>query len=413
MATGHNTSEFEVEPYKLSEIFSIIPEYEGDQIFLSTFLHACECAYNMSNTEQKNLLVIHIKNKLRGRAAQLISSRNPVSFLEIKQLLNLHFGDSRDLSALIQDLQRLKQIPNESALTFYNRVQVLNAKMHSCIQKSYQLSSEQRQAQIQLIETMALNTLLTGLEPRLGQIIRASQPRDLPEAQSRIRREIQLSYFENQKFNKPMANIQRNPQNNTIRKPQSPILKCFSCGRNGHISNQCRFQQQTQSGPSNFQNNPSNFQRTTNFQPQIRSNPNFQRPPFQQQQFQPRPTVMRENPNFKSTPHRTHYVGFDDDQGYCYTNDNDEYNDFNNDFFEQYPEYSNNQSIDYQEHPIQGIESPRLDTYQDFPPVQHKEHPPESQNNREQPIEQTINRIQAMNLLDMNPNSNIPDQAFL
>ncbi|KAJ8948606.1 hypothetical protein NQ318_007610 [Aromia moschata] len=62
----------------------------------------------MANTDQRHLLVIHIKNMLKGRAAQLISSRNPHSYFEIKQLLNLHFGDSRDLSSLIQDLQRLR-----------------------------------------------------------------------------------------------------------------------------------------------------------------------------------------------------------------------------------------------------------------------------------------------------------------
>lgn len=120
---------FQSVPYKLSEIFSIVPEYEGDQIFLGTFLNACDCAYQMASQTQKQLSLIHIKNKLRGIAAQLISSRNPLSYLEVKQLLNAHFGDTRDVTSLIQDLQRLKQSPSESPLAFFNRVQVLNAKM--------------------------------------------------------------------------------------------------------------------------------------------------------------------------------------------------------------------------------------------------------------------------------------------
>ncbi|KAJ8968549.1 hypothetical protein NQ317_007161 [Molorchus minor] len=121
----------EVEPYKLREIFSI--------------------------------------NRLRGRAAQLISSRNPNTYPEIKQLLNLHFGDSRDLTSLIQDLQRLRQ-----------------------------LQGDQKIAQARLIETMALNTLLTGLEPRLGQIIRASNPRDLLEAHMRDQQDY---YTDNSQHN--------------------------------------------------------------------------------------------------------------------------------------------------------------------------------------------------------------------
>lgn len=124
------------EMYKLSEIFSIVPEFEGDPIFLGTFLNACDCAYRMSQDDQQYLLTIHIKNKLKGRAAQLISSRNPTSYPEIKRLLNLHFGDSRDLSSLIQDLQRTRQLQNESPLTFFNRLQVLHAKMFANIQKT-------------------------------------------------------------------------------------------------------------------------------------------------------------------------------------------------------------------------------------------------------------------------------------
>ena len=63
---------------------------------------------------------------------------------------------------------------------------------------------------------MALNTLFTGLESRLGQLVRTSQPRDLLEAQTRIRRELQLSYLEHQKQSKP---IDSKPQN-LIRRPQ-------------------------------------------------------------------------------------------------------------------------------------------------------------------------------------------------
>lgn len=57
----------------------------------------------MAANNQQILLVIHIKN------TQLISSRNPQTNFEIKQLLNSHF---EDLSSLIQDLQIKRQLPN-------------------------------------------------------------------------------------------------------------------------------------------------------------------------------------------------------------------------------------------------------------------------------------------------------------
>ncbi|XP_072395178.1 uncharacterized protein [Diabrotica undecimpunctata] len=201
MPETRSQTQVEIEPYKLSEIFSIIPEFEGDPIFLPTFLDACDCAIKMSSGDQRILLTIPIKNKLRDKATQIINSRKPTSYTDIKNLLNLHSGDSRDLTSLIYDLQRLRQLSNKSPLTFFNRLKVLNANMHASIQKSG-LTQDQKTAQCTLIDSMVLNTLLTGLEPRLGQIIRATNPKDLIEASNRIRRELQLSYFESQKSNK-------------------------------------------------------------------------------------------------------------------------------------------------------------------------------------------------------------------
>lgn len=43
------------------------------------------------------------------QAAELTNSRNPRMWNEIKQLLELHFGYSRDFSALMHDIQKLRQ----------------------------------------------------------------------------------------------------------------------------------------------------------------------------------------------------------------------------------------------------------------------------------------------------------------
>ena len=81
--TTRSVTEPEVEPYKLSEIFSIVPDFERDLVFLGTFLNTCQCAYEMFTGEQRHLLVIYIKNKLSGRAAQLISFKNQNLFLDL------------------------------------------------------------------------------------------------------------------------------------------------------------------------------------------------------------------------------------------------------------------------------------------------------------------------------------------
>lgn len=414
----NNDGQPEVEPYKLSEIFSIVPEYEGDQIFLQTFLNACDCAYNMSTRNQKALLVIHIKNKLRGRAAQLISSRNPLSYIEIKQLLTSHFGDTRDLSSLIQDLQRVKQLPNESPLTFVNRVQVMNAKMHANIQKSPR-SALEKQAQITLIESMALNTLLTGLEPRIGHIIRASNPRDILEAQIRIRRELQLSYFETQKVNKPIP-----PKPNhgpPVRKPTPNSSKCHTCGRIGHFANECRSRPFAPQNPSaqnfNYSQNSNNqnfarppFNQNSNFQGNKPHEPQKSSFPSNQNTFQPRPSVIQRNPNFPNDRHRAHFVNYDYDYSYEQPYDEEPHSDYYQ-YDSNYYQYDSNAQSDYDHE--QPIDQTSNQDYQDFPIVPDQNHPPNQSNSMNNSALLLESQVKTLNLDDMSPCLNFPEQNFL
>lgn len=52
------------------------------------------------------------------------------------------------------------------------------------------LTSKENQAQINLIESMTLNSLLNGLEPKIGQVLRAGDPEDIISAISRIKIEL-------------------------------------------------------------------------------------------------------------------------------------------------------------------------------------------------------------------------------
>lgn len=56
----------------------------------------------MAMKKQQILLVIYIKNKYRGRPAELINSRDTTKWT--KTILENHFGEPRDLSSLMQDL---------------------------------------------------------------------------------------------------------------------------------------------------------------------------------------------------------------------------------------------------------------------------------------------------------------------
>lgn len=52
-----------------------------------------------------------------------------------------------------------------------------------------------------LIESMALNGLLTDVEPKITQFLRGSDPADIIIAVSRLKRELQFQQLKTQKFN--------------------------------------------------------------------------------------------------------------------------------------------------------------------------------------------------------------------
>ncbi|KAL1489788.1 hypothetical protein ABEB36_013722 [Hypothenemus hampei] len=259
--------------YNLKDIFMLIPEYDGDPISLNSFLNTCNTAYSICSGDQ-HIFLIRIKNQLRGRAAQLINSRDLNQWEEISNLLNIHFGDPRDINSLILDLQKLKQLPQENPITFCNRVINLNSKMQSSITKQ-NLSRDQNLAQSDLIENMTLNTLLTGLEPKIGQIIRASSPNSIVDAVQRIKREMQLSYFEEQR-----SNIRS--QSNSKPSPSRSQKFCNYCRKPGHLISECRTKVRNDSHRQNFGNqqssnthqNPFNSRQGQNFNRFNSYNPN-------------------------------------------------------------------------------------------------------------------------------------------
>ncbi|XP_030751005.1 uncharacterized protein DDB_G0286379-like [Sitophilus oryzae] len=163
-------------------------------------------------------------------------------------------------------------------------------------------------AQTDLIDTMSLNTLLTGLEPRLGQLIRAT------------------------------------------------------------------------SKPNTFQQSQ---QRTFNGQNQNQSS---------------RPTFQR---NFNQPQQRAHHVNFD--------------NNFNNNYsYEEYPNYDLNDNGNFQENDYYdeySYDTPNPDNYSDFLDLTTKDQPPDTL--IQDPTSEIQTQIQALNLEDMNPNLNFPEQKLL
>ncbi|KAJ8948308.1 hypothetical protein NQ318_020795 [Aromia moschata] len=310
--------------------------------------------------------------------------------------------------------------------------------MHASIHKQ-QLSTGQKQAQIQLTEGMILNTLLTGLEPKIAHVVRASDPADMLTAINRVRKELQLNYFETQKLNRI------NNNNTPVRKPNvpPPTKQCSFCKRIGHVFNECRQRQQSHqppnSGPHQNYQNYQNYPRPNYYNqhpgtsqnsqqqrpPVITPNPNFnaQRPPA----IQPNPNYFRQNNNNRKTFHlnqnNEQEVYEQPNQNY-YENTSDSYYTGNNAHTDMnyYPannsEYYNNEDYYTANGPSENyyMEEPTYNTTlvydQDFqlgpPPLSD---PPDHNRDSNTAILQT--QFGNMNLDNFNPNLNFPEQRFL
>lgn len=103
----------------------MVPEYDGNLLFLNTFISLCTTAFSMATDNQEVLILV---------AEYQITSRKS-------------FRDPRDSSAFMQDLQRLRQLNNESLLTFAARIQTHLAKTVSSVNKQT-LTTKEKQAQI-------------------------------------------------------------------------------------------------------------------------------------------------------------------------------------------------------------------------------------------------------------------------
>ena len=312
------------------------------------------------------------------------------------------------------------------------------------------LTLEEKSAQSNLIETMTLNTLLTGLEPKIGHIIRAGNPSNMLDAINRIKRELQLSYFEQQKFQNRMVN--KNPILNQQRRPLPPQKTCSFCKRNGHTFNECRTRQNQQYASPNF--SPNNYssqthfsQQNSNFRPNNFGNPSqFSRPNFQNfpqnnqfgqrtfpqnnqpshlQQNRPsairtnpnsnqqRPSAIQPNPNFnRFNQQKTHHLNY---EPYDNQYDFNQYENYSPDY--QVQNENNNFEINqhYTENYTANSQTGQYEDYtvnpQDF--CTNPEYSMNTPTQESDQIDRVSTQIQALNLNNPKPSPNHTDQNFI
>lgn len=182
----------------IKDYLDTIPSFNGDPILISNFILACENVLDTLGRANDNVfnsfLMAHIRNKLVGRAAQLISVRNLRTWPELKEAIVFTFGDQRDEDALVRDLIIMKQEINETALKFGERCQDIVSHLLSRV-NSTNSNEALKTEKIRMYKNLAVKTFTKGVREPYSLIVRCRNPSTLEEAINIISEENNLNYI--------------------------------------------------------------------------------------------------------------------------------------------------------------------------------------------------------------------------
>jgi len=293
--------------YQLLRLYiDTIPTFDGNPHTLSIFINNCTSLINnffrAGDDAHNNFIVRAIIGKLSGRALSLIGSRiNELhTWVEVKEALQLSFGDQRNLDCLVQDLIALTPQKSETPYNFGMRCQDARSLIFSKL-NSLGLDDAERLIKIRNYEELALKTFIRGLTGQLQNNVRLRNPESLERAMSLVIEEENFIYSQNRGGTLNTQNFKPN-QRVTPLNPQLNFSKPINYQNNTNTNfNAPRPPFNIFQRPSIFGNNNNQFQR-----PMFYNNNNpFYRPP--QQNFTPRPFLpqnqFRPNNSFPFQKH--------------------------------------------------------------------------------------------------------------
>lgn len=249
-----------------SEYLKCIPQFDGNPNDLNQFLSVCDSLiinfYDRVNPNNFHnvYLLQSIISKLVGSARTVVNIQNVDTWDQLKSVLRRNFADQRDETCLNRDLVVMRQMPNEKAQNFYDRIlNILNllcsyVEIHENIQASRDLKKK-------LYNDLALKTFLCGLKEPLGTTIRCMRPENLAVALQFVTEEENTHYFQNstnknqfKPNNSTNRSFQQNVPNRNFNNPQ------YASQNRNFFSNQNfnRNNNQFPTGPIQFKQNVPN-----------------------------------------------------------------------------------------------------------------------------------------------------------
>lgn len=202
----------------------ILSKFDGTKCKLYEFVDNCDKAYSLVTEANKPILFKIIETQLTDNARVLVRNRNFPDWPALKSHLISAYSEKRTIGQWQLELNSCRQNPKESIISYANKVENCYIKLINSLEDN--LTTNAREACVNLLKSQALNVFITGLNRDIALIIKSQRPESLEEA-------INLALIEEQEQISKSEIYKYQQVNNTSTK------HCTFCDKTGHSSFNC------------------------------------------------------------------------------------------------------------------------------------------------------------------------------
>ncbi|KAL3274514.1 hypothetical protein HHI36_015897 [Cryptolaemus montrouzieri] len=129
-----DASNFAIDFLKLTYLCTLIPNiFDGTRTSVHEFISNVDNVFHFANPAEHGPLLACVISKISGNAKAQLRDKTFKTWPGLKHLLLQLYADRKHYTTLMEELNTLKQLPNDSVLTFYNNIEKLYTRLINSI----------------------------------------------------------------------------------------------------------------------------------------------------------------------------------------------------------------------------------------------------------------------------------------
>ncbi|CAD7085360.1 unnamed protein product [Hermetia illucens] len=241
----------------LEDLLKFVQPFSGKSEDVFNFLNSCTQAMELVTEEQKPVLFRYIQTQIKGDAQLILMKKEFSGWEDLKSELKTVYQEPHSALQLHRELVSSKQGHDETVVSYTQRVQTLQRRILQL--RSGRIKKEFQAGEINYLNEETLTVFVNGLRQTLSTYVITQRPKTVEEA-SRLAQEDEqrLNMFKTN-TSRDFSNINRLPKVSHVKSS----VKCYSCGKLGHIARNYKSSGHLNQNKSNSdkQNNNNNNNR--------------------------------------------------------------------------------------------------------------------------------------------------------